>query len=171
MTKPQRFGSIEISQDMKFQERSWRVQRAAWIVMLLITLAALAGLFGDGFLARGSAGSPSSALGVNYARFTRLGSNSVLEAEIASASIASDSTVRVWVDREWIDGYEILSITPEPETTELLADRAVYTFKFGPAAGKAKVKYSLDARVMGLARGRIGLDGGPSYHFSQFIYP
>ncbi len=171
MTKPQRVGSIEISQDMKFQERSWRVQRVAWIVMLLITAGALAGLFGDGVLARGSAGPPSSAMSVNYARFTRLGSNSVLEAEIASSAIAGDSTARVWVDRDWLDGYEVLSITPEPEFTELLADRAVYTFKFGPGAGRAKVKYSLDARVMGLARGRIGLDGGPSYQFSQFIYP
>jgi hypothetical protein len=43
-----RAGDLEVEQDLDFQQRTWALERAGWIVMLLIIAAALAGFFGGG---------------------------------------------------------------------------------------------------------------------------
>lgn len=171
MAKPQKVGSIEISEDMPFQERSWRVQRFGWAIMVLITLAALAGVFGGGPLAYASVGTTASGLNVQYEKFTRLRAESELAARISPDAAGADSTVRLWIDRLWLDGFEVKSITPEPEKTELISDQVVYTFRLTPGSAPGQVRLSLEGRTLGISQGRVGLDGGPTYKFTQVIYP
>ena len=58
MSSMQRVGDLEIEQDHDFQRRSWRLQRAGWIVLSLVLLAGLLGLFGSGPLAHATVGAP-----------------------------------------------------------------------------------------------------------------
>lgn len=171
MTTPKRVGSIEISEDMKFQERSWRAQRVAWVIMLLVAVAALFGLFGGGPLAHATAGSLESGLRVEYDRFTRLRGQSRMIAEIGASAIRSDSSVRLWLDREWLDRHDVLSITPSPKESGLQADEVVYTFSATPGSSAVRVTFVLESRRLGSAKGRAGLVGGPSYAFRQITYP
>jgi len=67
----QRVGSLEIVQDMTFQRRAWVVQRIAWVVMLLIVVAAVLGLFATGPLSGTTAKTDDGVLTIEYGRFAR----------------------------------------------------------------------------------------------------
>ena len=58
-----------VHEDMRFQHRSWALERAGWLVLALIAIAGLTGVFGNGpaSWAHASAGS----LAVSYERFQR----------------------------------------------------------------------------------------------------
>ena len=171
MTKPELIGSIEISQDLEFQRKSWRVQRIGWVVMLVIVIAALLGLFGDGPLSSAEAGNPESGLTVRYERFTRMGARHVLDVEIASAQVEADSAAQLWIDRSWHEANQVRSIVPEPARSAVVADRIVYSFDAPASAASIMVRFELEARSFGWIRARAGLANGPSLSFGQLAYP
>lgn len=171
MRDPPRVGSIEIAEDMKFQRASWRVQRAGWIAMLAVAVAAMLGLFGQGPLARGNAGDAREGFFVGFERFTRLNVPQSLDIEIGAAARATDSTAAVWIDRDWLDAHEVSSILPEPESASLLPDRVLYAFTAPASGGSLKIRFRLEARGFGWMQGRAGVPGGPSYSFKQLVYP
>jgi hypothetical protein len=162
---------LEIAEDRNFQRASWRVQRAGWVVMILLAFAALAGLFGGGPLSHSVAGGLSSGVALEYERFTRLYAPQAIAFEIAPAGMESDSVARIWIDRRWIDSNQINEISPEPVSSELDADRIVYTFKVKPSPDPLRVRFNLENRAMGRVRGRAGLVNGAALSFSQFAYP
>lgn len=162
---------LEISEDLNFQRASWKVQRVGWVVMILLAFAALAGLFGGGPLSHAVAGNLSSGIALEYERFTRLNAPQTIAFEIAPAGMESDSVARVWIDRAWIDSNQINEISPQPASSELDADRIVYTFKVSPSPAPLRVRFNLENRAVGRVRGRAGLVNGAVLSFSQFAYP
>src|SRR5919106_6001727 len=60
--------SLQIDQDLAYQQREWLVERVGWIVMLLLIVAAAAGIFGNGVLSRASV-SDGKQLRIEYERF------------------------------------------------------------------------------------------------------
>jgi len=171
MATPNKNDGFEIGQDLEFQRKSWKVQRFGWLVMLLIVVAALLGLFGGGPLAHDDAGSKGSTLYVEYRRFQRYNSPAELRITVGPGAIRADSTARIWLDREWLTASEIKAIVPEPERSENIEDRTVYTFRVAPAAAGSLITFALWTRKIGRQRGRVGVDAGPSHRFSQFTYP
>src|SRR5688572_20481984 len=73
MPEPERVGTLEVHQDMEFQQREWRVQKLGWILMFLFIAAAVAGAFGAGPVSNATAGEQGSAVWVDYERFGRRG--------------------------------------------------------------------------------------------------
>lgn len=147
------------------------MQRIAWVTMLLVSLAALLGLFGDGPLAGASAGTTEQGLRVEYDRFLRQEAPGTLTAWVGPAAVRPDSTVEVWIDREWLSAMEVKAITPEPESTRLDGDRIIYTFRLGPLSAPVRVTWNLETHLLGRGTARVGVVGGPTYSFSQFAYP
>jgi hypothetical protein len=171
MAKLQKIGPLEISQDLDFQRRSWRVQRFGWVLMLMVSLAALLGLFGRGILSSAHLGADASPIRAEYERFLRANAPGTLTIFIGSAAIRPDSTAELWLDRTWLAGMKVRAITPEPDGTRMDANRVMYTFSLDPAAAPARVTFDLETRSSGRINGRVGLVNGPSYNFSQFSYP
>lgn len=147
------------------------MQRFGWAMMLLVSVAALLGLFGGGPLSSGQVGVEGSPLRAEYERFLRLYAPGRLTIYIGAAAIRPDSTAELWLDRHWLADMEIQAITPEPERTRTSADQVVYTFRVDPSSTPARLTYELETRSVGLINGRVGLMNGPSYSFSQFAYP
>lgn len=56
---------------MHVQQRHWRLERAGWVVFLVIVLLALLGVFSQGVLSLTTARSADAALAVDYQRFER----------------------------------------------------------------------------------------------------
>lgn len=170
MAKPKRVGSIEISEDMNFQRATWRVQRAGWLLMVAIAIASLFGAFGDGPLSSTEKGDASSGFRLSYERFPRLNSSEVVDFEVADITMNSD-TMRIWVDRQWLSGKEVRSISPEPAQSAVEGTRIVYSFTGNRAASSRQVRMHLETRRMGPVHGEAGVVGGRSYAFNQFVYP
>jgi hypothetical protein len=170
MAKPKRVGSIEISEDMDFQRKSWRVQRIGWVIMLGIAIASLFGAFGDGPLSSAEKGDASSGFRISYERFPRHNATEVIDFEVDGVAIGAD-TMRIWIDRQWLSGKEIRSMSPEPAESALEGTRIIYAFTGNRAASGRHVRMHLEPRKMGRVRGEAGLVGGRSFTFGQFVYP
>ncbi len=171
MPEPEKIGSIEISEDLEFEHKSWRVQRIAWMVMLGIAVAGVLGVFGGGPLSSATLGDAESGPIVRYERFVRSGGDHVLELEVPPSGMSEDSTVRIWISREWLTSNRVTAITPRPSKEEIHPDRILYHFDAGEAASAVTVRFWLDAVKPGVHRWRGGVEDGSALSFRQLAYP
>ena len=160
---------LEVAEDLAFQEKEWKVERAGWIVGLLVLLAALAGLFGSGPLS--SAAVEEGPLRVEYHRFIRYQSPEALTIQMDAAQ-AGDGRVRLWLGREYLSGFEVQKIVPEPDQVQLFADRIVYEFQTPESEGPLQITVQMKPNRTGTQRGQLGSENtGEGAAFTQFVYP
>jgi hypothetical protein len=170
MSEVEQVGSLQIGQDIAFLERSWTVQRVAWIVMALIVAAAFAGLFGAGPLSRATAGALGDPLRLDYQRFLRFQTPTSLSVEL-NPTAARDGAFRVWLARDYAEAVRIQEVVPPPERVEAGSDRLIYVFLAAPAGGPAGVTFHLQPERVGPLSGRLGTPDGPTLSFNHFVYP
>src|SRR5688500_14945658 len=118
MARTKKIGDLQIKEDIEFQRRSCIVQRLRWLVFtVLIRLAAL-GLFGDGLLSDAQAGQEEGALWLEYPRFKRFEDEFQMRVHANEGAVA-DSEIRIHLDQNYLNGVEVKSVSPEPDS-ELL---------------------------------------------------
>lgn len=168
MAQTQRVGSLEIAQDLNFQRKEWRVQRIGWVVIALIALAALLGLTGSGLLARATVG--EGPLQLTYSRFDRLEAPTTLEARIAADAVSGEQ-VELWIDRSYLEDFQLQTIVPEPEEVRSDGDGLIYVFGVDEPGQPVTVTFDLRHTTFGPKSGQVGLANEPSLDFSQFVFP
>ena len=168
MADSHRVGDIEVAQDLEFQRHEWVLQRALWVAIAILLLAALAGLFGSGPLSRAEA--VTTGLALDYERLARRHAPHELTVEVGPEA-TTDGTVALWIDQTYLDGYRVESIMPEPESVETGAQRVVFRFAVGDVDAPAQVVFALEPERVGPNQGRLGLAGGPELAFRQFVFP
>ena len=134
--------------------------------MAAILVAAVVGLFGDGWL-----GDSEAAVGdeliVKYSRFCR--AHTPIDLIVEWAPRAEEPTL--WIARSYLDEFEIEEIRPTPSAVTLEADRIRYAFRSSPRAARVQVAFRLKAERGGRYRGRIGIDAGPDVEVRQLVFP
>jgi hypothetical protein len=164
-------GGLQIEQDLAFERRSWRIQRILWVVVGLVLLSALAGLTGRGPLSRVQAGSRGLGLEIRYQRYERLHAPAAVELVMRPAD-ASDPVVSLWIERRYLEAFEIEQVVPEPLQSMMGRDHVRYDFIALRPGEPLAVRFSLAPRRAGLAQGRWGLDAGSrSVALRQYVYP
>lgn len=166
---PKRAGDLEIEEDIHFQEGEWRAERVGWVIIAAVILLALLGLFGSGPLSSASANGPQG-YQVDYSRFVRMMSPTEIRIALP-AEAASEGEARFWIDREYLDRFEVENIVPEPQEEEIGADRITYTILVSAQEVPANIRLELSPKTSGFFRGRAGWGEANSLTFSQFIYP
>jgi hypothetical protein len=162
---------LEVDEDMGFQQRSWRWQRIGWALIALIIVAALLGCFGSGLFDKARVGGQSEALALEYNRFGRAkAETSTLQVKI-KAGTGTDGRVRLWLSREYLESVQIMSLIPQPVGVEAGIDRYTFVFSVSDASQPSSVTFRLEPERPGMLRGQIGIEGGQSLSFSQFVYP
>jgi hypothetical protein len=169
MPEPPRVGDLQINQDLAHERIEWKIERAGWIVMALVLLAALVGLLGRGRFSVAVAGEKGSTLWVEYNRFERYQAATMLRIHLGAAS--RDGKARLWLNREYVENIEIHHIDPEPETVEVLHDRFIYSFNLPDGAQPSAVTYYFEGNAFGRILISVGMDGGSQLNFPQFFYP
>jgi hypothetical protein len=154
-----------VREDMRFQRRSWMVERAGWLVLTAIALAALTGVFGNGPLSTARAG--AGPLTVVYERFQRATRTTRFEFEIAPGP-RSDATLHL--GGAFLRQFEIASIQPRPLTSTAGPDGVDLTFAARPNAGRRVVIWTR-SRHYGLSRITAAADAGAAAAFWVFVYP
>ena len=155
--------SLEIEEDVAFQQKEWKFQRVGIAVLFLFILAALLGLTGmGGPLSRGEAGDSNGPLHVEYERFVRRGNVSKVTLHVRGATGA----IRLWVTAPYSEHAHIDSIVPTPELESVETHRHIYVIR----AGSPDVTVTLNVKheEMGSLEAEVGLVDGPSVRFSQF---
>jgi hypothetical protein len=127
MAPPHRVGELEIAEDIRFQEREWKVERIGWVLLALIVLLALAGLFGTGPLSSASVDDADGALTVGYERFIRHDGRSTLTIDVTGDQ-ASNGEIEIWLSQEYLDAFELQNVSPQPADVIGAGDRTIYVF-------------------------------------------
>ena len=154
-----------VHEDMRFQHRSWALERAGWLVLALIAIAGLTGVFGNGpaSWAHASAGS----LTVSYERFQRATRTSAFVFDVTHQAV-SDLTLRLGPPFQ--RDFEITSIQPTPLRSRTGPDGIDLTFG-AEAGGKSRVVIWARARSAGLRTMSAAADGGAPAQLRVSIYP
>jgi hypothetical protein len=160
-----RVGDLEISQDLDFQRKEWRIQRIGWLLMLGVTVIALLGGCGHGLLARATRRTPDDALVLRYDRIARHQGPTRLVLQLNGR--AGDS-VAVWLDEAYVNGVQVRTITPDPERVSSGNGRITYRFAVQP---NATITFLVDPDKFWRREGALGVEGGPSIRFTQFVLP
>lgn len=164
-----RHSSMDIDEDIRFQERTWTVQRIGWALMVLLALLALLGLFAGGPLSKAVAASGPGGAVLEYERFLRYGAPSTLRLQFGDA--AGDREVAVRIGRLYLDAVEIERITPEPIRAAAAAEGVEMRFSLVEDHGPGWAELSIKPRRPGIVRGEIAVAGGAPVRFAQFAYP
>ena len=170
MTSTQRVGSLDIDVDEQFQRREWRAERVGWALMLALVIAGMLGVFGEGWLSQTSTEVVGGRLRVDYERIARHGSPASLRVALAPGAVATGVAL-VWLDREYLEGVEVEGIEPQPDASWVARDRVVFAVRLSNPADSAYVTFTLTPDDFWSRSVRVGLDGGPSVAFRQFVLP
>jgi hypothetical protein len=173
MTKRGRqVGELQINEDLGFQRRLWRFQTIGRIVMALVLVAALLGLLGPGLLSNGASDdSPQAGLGVKeYERFLRFMKPTTLRIGLEPGAVM-EGEARIWLDRQYVEGFQIQHVTPQPERVEAGSRGLTYVFNVEDPNQPTAFWFDLQPQKMGLLQGRVGLEGKEPVSFKQFVYP
>jgi uncharacterized membrane protein YtjA (UPF0391 family) len=168
MPQPKKVDGLEISEDMNFQRKEWTAERWGWVFMLIVIIAALLGLFGQGPLS--SASAESGVMQVRYNRFERLLAPTQLTVRLDQDS-AENGEIRLQVDQSLMQAYTVENIFPDPESVEVSPNQYIYVFKTAQGGRPPDILFNLQPNRLGPASGQIGLENGQAVRLSQFIYP
>lgn len=169
MTRP-RTQRTEISEDRDHQRHEWRIQRAGWALMVLLAVAALLGLLGNGPLSHASAGQPG-ALVVRYERLQRSGAPTEYRFQ-ADPALVRDGQLRLRFDAALLDEVKLESFIPQPTQVRAGADHVDFVFAVDATPGApAGLEMQFEPTTFGRVRGRITAAGAAPLVIDQFVFP
>lgn len=163
-------GSLQVSEDMDLQRRTWRIERVGWIVMALVVLAALFGLFSTGPLSTATARDPAGLVSVEYDRFARHIAPSTLRVEVSAGAAAGDR-IALRMNRDLAEAIRIEQMQPQPEQAKATPDGTIFVFNLAEQDQPGRVRFAIRPEAIGLLRGELGVAGQPPARLTQFVYP
>ena len=151
-----------IQEDMKFQQRSWSVERVGWIALGLFLLVALAGYLGDGRTSARTVSNPPFT--VEYDRFQRL----TKEARYTVHIDGSAGERQLLISADFQRDYEIASVEPRPARSSAGPDGL--DLRFAAQAGGLTVVIWAHPRRFGVADVTLR-SGTGSVDLWSLVYP
>lgn len=153
--------TLGLHENMVWTERSWKIQRLGWGLLVTYILMAALGVFGTGMASKKNI--ESDGYSVKYERFGRF--EMPLEFRIQAPAV--NGRVVVTVPQEFTGHYGIESITPEPETQSFRGGQIVLEFS---ADSPSLVVIQVEAEKPGLHSTTLSVND-KKFTISQFIYP
>jgi hypothetical protein len=156
------------TETMRFHRWQFFAERVGWCAMFAVLVFALVGGFGRGWISRAAASSDDGSLQVQYERFGRHNAACELRLRLAKAD---DDTVRLRLDRAFIESVHLEAFTPQFESSVLEPEGVTFNFKSQGDGGDRSIVMRYEPQTIGSLTCRLQLDDRESLEFSQFIYP
>ena len=157
VTKP----TIEIDEQIKLHEKGWVIQRVGWVLILLVMVAGLLGLFGEGVLSKQTAAAGN--IKAEYERFMRYEAEMKVLLEAPNEHIATIS-----LPQEYLKSFRNVRFEPEPLSNNSTANEIIYHFQ--PASNHIVTLY-LTPKGRGSLDGTMKVNGSNAIPLHHFIYP
>jgi hypothetical protein len=154
-----------VQENMRFQKRSWIVERLGWLVLLAIPAFGLTGVFGSGPVSWTHAS--GGTLAVSYERFERATRTSSFIFDLGAAA-GNERTLHL--SAPFQRDFEFTSIQPRPLRDQTGQDGIDLTFAVQSDATDRVVIWARP-RSYGLSGITASVDGGPATAFWIFAYP
>lgn len=166
----ERHDGLEIQEDLAHTRRQWRAQAVTGALTVLVLLLALLGLFGTGPLSWATATGDAGLLEVDYERFLRHTGHAELQVHV-EAQAARGGTFEIVIDRDYLDRFQVTSVTPQPDSVEALAGRVQFTFLAGSPAADLDVSFAVRPQGLWRQHGEVLVPGQDSVRFWQLTLP
>lgn len=151
------------------RRRTVIVHRIGTAVFVLLLIAALIGLVGDGPLSGAQSGSDDSSLRVEYRRFVHYQGPATLNLRV-SAGTATNGIIHLQLSRIFVEKVEIERIEPEPESATVGTQFITYAIRTETNQAAA-IKVRFQANHFGRLHYRAGLSGRSTVQLQHFAYP
>lgn len=165
---PKLDNAVAIGEDLQFQEKWWKFERAIWIFFLCVLLADVLGLFGRGWLAKATLGSPQNGFSGTYERIERAGTPSIMRIHIEPDAI-QDGTFTLFVSESLLRELGTQRVIPQPEHSILGGGGVTYVF---PAHGdNTSIQLQLEPSFPGVHTFAMRVPGRPPVQARVVVVP
>ncbi len=161
-------GDVAVGEDLDFQRRWWKFERAVWLLFLLILVADLLGLFGRGWLAKAQSTDAAQTVTLDYERIERASTPSIMTFHFKPAAIRNGE-IQLYVSEDIIRSLGAQRISPEPKTSVMGNDGVTYTFPATKPPTIAEIQ--LEPSFPGSHHFRVQVLGGQPIDASVFVVP
>jgi hypothetical protein len=158
---------LELTEDFTFEQREWKVQRIAWLIMALLVMLGLLGLFGPGPLSSRTLTSADGTLRLEYNRFERHQAPSTLRLQLQATG---ETKARVWIARQFMENVKLEAVVPSPERVEPRDGGLLYTFNVLRNQPSSAV-FHLHTEKLGANPLRLRLNDGAILEAPYWVYP
>lgn len=160
--------AVSVGEDLDFQRRWWRFEKAAWILLALVLVADALGVFGRGWLARGERHSADGTLRFRYERIERTGTPSNMIIDFGPSAI-HDHKVRLFSSESIVKELGAQRIIPQPTLSEIGPGGITYTF---PVTGSpATASISLQPSFPGIHHLELHVPGADPIRATIVVLP
>jgi hypothetical protein len=159
---------VDVGEDLNFQRKWWRFEKAVWLFFIAIILLDLAGLFGRGPIAKAQRHSADGSIDVKYERIERTSSPSIMTVQFTPSAIHGGKIV-LYVSNSVVKQLGAQRVIPQPETTAIGEGGLTYTF---PAlTPPAAVAFALEPPGPGIYHLTPRVVGGQPVQATVFVVP
>jgi hypothetical protein len=160
--------SIAVGENLQFQQKWWKFEQLIWGLFIVILLCDLLGLFGRGWLSKASTSTPDGDMKLEYERFERAGTPSIMTFTFASGAI-HNGKIELFVSDSVVKPLGAQRVSPQPATSVVGADGITYSF---PASvGPAVIQIALEPSFPGRHPFRVRLVGSKPIDVSVLVFP
>ena len=168
MIKPIEKKSLELDEQLHFQQVLFVVRTIGLLLLIAGLLAALAGVLGgNGPLAQAHAS--AGPLQATWPRFSRYQMPTRFEFEVDTAAIPGD-TFDVTFDGEHARKFSFEDILPQPKEVAAADGRVRYTFNVAPGERQLVILQG-QPETMGWLSGTVAFANRPPLPIDSFVYP
>lgn len=162
-------GDLEITEDLRHERRSWKMEHAGWILIYTFLFLVLLGITGTGFLSQTKTSDAAGTFVVEHERFGRLQRET--EMQISTRAPLPERRFSVWLNHDFLEKVEILHIEPAPTAAESAAGGITYHFAVDAEQPPFRVWISYQPGKWWLMNVIVRSGTAGEVHFRQFIFP
>jgi hypothetical protein len=160
--------AVSVGEDLEFQRRWWRFEKAAWVLLAVVLVADALGAFGRGWLARGERHAADGTLRLRYERIERTGTPSNLIIDFGPSAV-HDQKVRLFSSESIVKELGAQRIIPQPTLSEIGPGGITYTF---PATGSpASISIALQPSFPGIHHLELHVPGAAPIRATIVVLP
>ena len=159
---------IAVGENLDFQRKWWKFERAIWILFLVILIADVLGLFGRGWLSKARQADSAQTLTLDYERIARASTPSIMTFHFGPNAI-HDGHIQLYVSDDVVKPLGAQRISPQPAVSAIGNDGITYTFDATQLPATAQI--ALEPSFPGLHHFRVQVAGGQPIEASIFVVP
>jgi hypothetical protein len=167
---PEAENELQVGFDRQFIDKWLDRQRYVWAALILLLMVTFTGLLGRGPLARKTMSAGPGQLEITYERILHFKTPAMLELHLPPAAPES-SHVRIRLEGAVVHDAAFQEIIPQPLSANPLAGGVVIDIPITAAANRGRILVFQQASAIGPLTSKVGLDGGPTLEFKQFVLP
>ena len=159
---------VAVGEDLAFQERWWRFERAVWILFALIIVLDLLGAFGRGPLSHARSTTADGSMDVQYERIERTGTPAIMQVSFGPSAIRNGE-IKLFASESIVKQLGNQRIIPSPQSTKIGDGGLTYTF---PASTvPASIEFALQPSGPGVYPYKLQVVGSEAIQANVVVVP